>query len=171
VAAETHTTAESMTTDEAPRTTPVTGDKAPSIIARPDPVRATIGRNCAVSVDAVITVDPHGAGTTRRRRRVRIGRPRRIVATTVALGIVIIWSAVITRSAIVGWSAITWASLLAIIWATLLAVAWATLLTVTGTFLSAITGTLLRATVTRRTTVHISPELTLRKSRRASDQH
>jgi uncharacterized NAD(P)/FAD-binding protein YdhS len=40
VAGEAHATAESATTDEAPCATPVTGDEASAIIARPDPISA-----------------------------------------------------------------------------------------------------------------------------------
>ncbi len=117
VAGEARATAESVTTDEAAWATPVPGDEAAAIIARTDPVSTAIGRHGAVSVDAVITIDPHGSGSAQWRRRVRIGRSWRVVArrTAIGLGIVISRSAIVTRSAVVGRSAITRAARLAVV--------------------------------------------------------
>jgi hypothetical protein len=111
VTREARTAAESVTTDEAPRATPIPRDEAPAIIARPNPVSAAIGRHRAVSVDAVIILDPHTAGSAQRRRRIRTGRLLRIVAgrTVIGLGIVI------TRSAIVDRSAVTRVALIAVV--------------------------------------------------------
>jgi len=100
-------TAESITTDEAPRAAPVPGDEASAIIARGDPVGATIGRHRAVSVDAVISVDPYVAGRAQRRRRVRsngsgsiVTRPTLKRLSTVKVRNAVIVRIVITRAAL-----------------------------------------------------------------------
>ena len=58
-AGEDHASAESATTDEAPRATPVAGDEPSTKVARPDPECAAIRGHGAVSVYTVIAVDPH----------------------------------------------------------------------------------------------------------------
>ena len=128
VAGEAHATAESVTTDEASGATPVPRNEASAKIAWPYPVSAAIWRHCAVSVDAVITVNPHIPGRADGRRRVRTNRSLRIVAGRTA----VVLAVVVARRAIVVGSAITWAGL--------------------------------RAIVTWSAAIHVSSELTLRKS-------
>jgi hypothetical protein len=111
ITAEAHVPSETATTDEAPRPTPVAGDESSTEIARPDPECAAIRRNRAVSVYAVIAVDPHGTRSAKRWRSVRTGRRLRIIFRRTAIALRL----VITRRAIVGRIIVTRVALRAIV--------------------------------------------------------